>query len=68
VQLDRDAQAPGAAHRQGAVVPRPGVTLDPRLAQSGLKKLERLEDRPAAMLKNLLKQDARHDDAERPPW
>jgi Ca-activated chloride channel family protein len=44
------------------------VTVNARLAVSGLKKLERLQDRPHAMLKNLLKQDARHDDAERPPW
>lgn len=68
VQLDRNAQAAGAAHQQGAAAPRPRVTVDPRLALSGLKKLERLEDRPVPMLKNLLKQDARHDDAERPPW
>jgi hypothetical protein len=68
VQVERDAQAAGAEHRQGAGTPRARVTLDPRLALSGLKKLERLEDRPLPMLKNLLKQDARHDDAERAPW
>ena len=68
VQLDRNAQAAGAARQHGAAAPRPRVTLDPRLVESGLKKLERLEDRPAAMLKNLLKQDAGHDDGERPPW
>jgi Ca-activated chloride channel family protein len=68
VQVERNAQAAGAEHRQGAGTPRPRVMLDPRLALSGLKKLERLEDRPLPMLKNLLKQDARHDDAERAPW
>ena len=68
VQVDRSARATGAARQQGAAMPRPQVMVDPRLALSGLKKLERLEDRPHAMLKNLLKQDARHDDAERPPW
>lgn len=67
MQVERNAQAAGAAHQQGAA-PRPRVTVDPRLALSGLKKLERLEDRPVPMLKNLLQQDARHDDAERPPW
>ena len=67
VQLERDAQA-GGAHRPGTAGPRRQVTADPRLALSGLKKLERLEDRPTPMLQNLLKQDARHDDRERPPW
>jgi Ca-activated chloride channel family protein len=68
MQVDRGGQAAGAAHRQGAAATRAGATLDPRLALSGLKKLERLEDRPASLLKNLLRQDARHDEAERPPW
>lgn len=68
VQVDRNAQAAGAAHQQGDAASRPRVTVDPRLALSGLKKLDRLEDRPQPMLKNLLQQDARHDDAERPPW
>jgi len=67
MQVERNAQAAGAAHQQGAA-PRTRVTVDPRLALSGLKKLERLEDRPLPMLKNLLQQDARHDDAERLPW
>lgn len=68
MQVERNAQAVDAARLQAAAVPRSRATVDPRLALSGLKKLERLEDRPAAMLKNLLQQDARHDDAERPPW
>jgi Ca-activated chloride channel family protein len=68
VQVDRNAQAADAARRQGDDAPRRPLTADSRMALSGLKKLERLEDRPAAMLKNLLKQDAHHDGAERPPW
>jgi hypothetical protein len=67
MQVERNAQAASAAH-QGADAPRPRVAVDPRLALSGLKTLERLEDRPAGLLKNLLQQDARHDDTERPPW
>ncbi|MES2370678.1 MAG: VWA domain-containing protein [Pseudomonadota bacterium] len=68
VQLDRNP-ATASGTRMGEVpAARQAPTVDPRLALSGLAKLERLDDRPAAMLKNLLKQDARHDDTERPPW
>lgn len=73
VQLDR--RAPGTTgtgttgtRAQGVTASNQALAVDPRLAQPGLKKLERLEDRPATMLKNLLKQDSRHDDTERPPW
>lgn len=68
MQVERNAPTDGAAHRQGGASPLARVTADPRLALSGLKKLERLEDRPHLMLKNQLQQDARHDDTERPPW
>ena len=68
VQVDRQSQAAAGARAQAGNVTRQAVTVNPRLAASGLKKLDRLEDRPDAMLKNLLKQDARHDSAERPPW
>ena len=68
VQLDRQSQAAAGARAQAGVSTRHAVTVNSRLAVSGLKKLDRLEDRPDAMLKNLLKQDARHDDTERPPW
>ncbi|MBW8370251.1 MAG: VWA domain-containing protein [Thiobacillus sp.] len=68
MQVDRSAQVAAAAQQQDAEAPRPRLTVDPGLALSGLKKLERLEGRPVPMLKNLLKQDARRDDAERPPW
>lgn len=61
-------QAAAGARTQSAPDARQAISVNARLAASGLKKLERLEDRPAAMLKNLLKQDARHDATERSPW
>lgn len=67
MQLDRTAPGDGGAHAAD-VLPRARARLDPRLAASGLKKLDGLQDRPATLLKNLLKQDARHDDTPRPPW
>lgn len=68
VQLDRRAPGTTGTRAPGVTASNQALTVDPRLAQSGLKKLERLEDHPATMLKNLLKQDARHDATERPPW
>ena len=68
VQLDRQAQAATGARAPTGMGARQTVTVNSRLAISGLKKLDRLEDRPDAMLKNLLKQDAHHDNTERPPW
>ena len=68
VQIERQAQASAGAKAQTGTGTRQAVTVNPKLAVSGLKKLDRLEDRPDAMLKNLLKQDARHDGAERVPW
>lgn len=68
VRLDRNPAAANGTRMGEAPTARPAPTVDSRLALSGLAKLERLDDRPAAMLKNLLKQDARHDDTERPPW
>ena len=68
VQLERGAPGTTGTRAQGVPASNQALTVDPRLAQSGLKKLERLEDRPTAMLKNLLKQDARHDDTVRSPW
>ena len=67
VQLDRSKAAADARVRTGARTRQP-ISVNAQLAASGLKKLERLEDRPEQMLKNLLKQDARHDGLERPPW
>jgi Ca-activated chloride channel homolog len=68
VRLDRNQAAANGTRLGEAPAARQAPTVDSRLALSGLAKLERLDDRPAAMLKNLLKQDARHDDTERPPW
>ena len=68
VRLERNPAAANGTRMGEAPTARPAPTVDSRLALSGLAKLERLDDRPAAMLKNLLKQDARHDDTERPPW
>ena len=70
MQIERDAPAAAGARAAGtgATAERRAPTVDPQLAASGLRKLERLQDRPTTLLQNLLKQDARHDDAERPPW
>jgi Ca-activated chloride channel family protein len=68
MQIDRLRETSAAARMDDAPRSTLRIELDARLASSGLKKLERLEDRPDAMLKNLLKQDARHDDTERQPW
>ncbi|WP_026240852.1 VWA domain-containing protein [Thiobacillus thioparus] len=68
VQLDRNPAAASGTRLGEVPAARQAPTVDPRLTLSGLAKLERLDDRPATMLKNLLKQDARHDDTERPPW
>ncbi|PKO73750.1 MAG: hypothetical protein CVU23_01090 [Betaproteobacteria bacterium HGW-Betaproteobacteria-17] len=68
VQIDRAAPGAGGAHAPAAAAPSQALRVDPRLARSGLKKLDRLHDQPTTLLHNLLKQDARHDDAERPPW
>ncbi len=67
VQLDRSKITSGARAQAGANSRQP-ISVNAQLAGSGLKKLDRLEDRPDAMLKNLLKQDARHDGVERLPW
>jgi len=68
VQIDRGVPGAGGAHAPAAAAPKQPLRVDPRLALSGLKKLDRLQDQPTTLLHNLLKQDARHDDAERPPW
>jgi len=68
VQVDRQSLAVTDARAQTGVGSRQAISVNSRLAVSGLKKLDRLEDRPEAMLKNLLKQDARQDSVERSPW
>ena len=67
VQIDRAPRAGPDAHARGDAAPRRPLAVDSRLALSGLRKLERLQDRPTSLLRNLLKQDAR-DQPERPPW
>ncbi len=67
VQRDAGMSGAGASAASRAAVPAP-VRVEPALARSGLKKLDRLQDRPDTLLKNLLKQDARGDDTERRPW
>jgi hypothetical protein len=68
--MQRDSGTPdaGGIHASTAAAVRPRLRVDSGLAASGLKKLERLQDRPDALLHKLMKQDARHDDTERPPW
>ncbi|MGV8990172.1 MAG: vWA domain-containing protein [Thiobacillus sp.] len=68
VQLDRQSQAAAGARAQAGAGSKKTIIVNSRLVVSGLKKLDRLEDRPDAMLKNLLKQDARQDSVERSPW
>ena len=68
VQVDRQQQTVAGARVQAQAGTRPHITVNSGLAASGLKKLDRLDDRPDAMLNNLLKQDAQHDATERPPW
>ena len=67
VQIDRGVPGAGGAHAPAAAAPRRALRVDP-LALSGLESSDRLQDQPTTLLHNLLKQDARHDDAERPPW
>lgn len=68
VQVERRQQRVAGARAQGQGGTRSRVTVNPELAASGLKKLERLDDRPQALLNNLLKQDAQYDATERSPW
>lgn len=68
VQVDRRSQTAADARASSSVGSKQTVTFNSNLAVSGLNKLDRLADRPDAMLKNLLKQDARHDSTERAPW
>lgn len=67
LQRDRGTSGAGATAASGAAAPMM-VRVEPALALSGLKKLDRLQDRPDSLLKNLLKQDARGGDAARRPW
>jgi len=68
MQVER-GHALGEGARAGAPSSLPAaIGVDSRLAPSGRKKLERLQDHPQTMLRNLLKQDARGAAGERPAW
>lgn len=58
------------ARLQGGRVAGNQASLDARRLQSGLRKLERLEERPRTLLKGLLKQDSSRsaEDRELAPW
>lgn len=67
--VEKDSAAAGARLEGGAAAGR-AVSLDARRLQSGLRKLERLEERPRTLLKGLLKQDRANaaQDMELAPW
>lgn len=68
MQVER-GQAQGEGTRAAALAgSQAGIGVDSRLAPSGLKKMDRLQDHPQTMLRNLLKQDARGTPGERPAW
>ena len=60
----------GGARLQGAQTAGASVSPDARRLQSGLRKLERLQERPRTLLKGMLKQDAgaTAQDRELTPW
>lgn len=58
VLVDRAAPAQGARLQAAAPTPAQRAEADARRLQSGLKKLELLDDRPRTLLQGLLKQDA----------
>lgn len=70
VQVDRNRPAGAARLRAAAPSPAEKAEADARRLQSGLKKLELLEDRPKTLLQGLLKQDAASDGPapELAPW
>ncbi len=67
--LVEQGEASGA-RLQGSQTAGTQVALDARRLQSGLRKLERLEERPRTLLKGLLKQDSTRsaEDRELMPW
>lgn len=68
MQVERGKPGGGDARAPTQTGAQVAIGVDIRLAPSGLKKMERLQDRPQTMLRNLLKQDARGTAGERPPW
>lgn len=67
--VERGGGAAGARLDSKGIAGR-SVSLDARRLQSGLRKLERLEERPRTLLKGLLKQDraSATQDMELAPW
>lgn len=67
-----DRAGPAGAARLKAAAPTPAqrAAADARRLQSGLKKMELLDDRPRALLKGMLKQDAASGGTavESAPW
>lgn len=66
--VDKAGQAARGARLEGAAGDASGVDADSRRLQSGLKKLELLNDKPTAMYRGMLKQDASGTTLELPPW
>ena len=67
--IEESAEVSGA-RLDGDAEDGSSVSIDARTLQSGLRKLERLEERPRSLLKGLLKQDRTSDtqSMELPPW
>lgn len=67
--LTEQGEAAGA-RLQGTQTAGASVSLDARRLQSGLRKLERLQERPRTLLKGMLKQDGSGaaQDGELAPW
>ncbi|NWG87952.1 MAG: VWA domain-containing protein [Hydrogenophilaceae bacterium] len=66
--VDKDKASGRGARLEGSGSSRSGVDADSRRLQSGLKKLELLNDTPTAMYQGLLKQDASGTTVELLPW
>jgi Ca-activated chloride channel family protein len=62
------AQPAGGAQLSEALLAARRVELDARRLQSGLRKLQLIEDRPRGLLRGMLKQDAAPASAELAPW
>ena len=68
IQVERGKANEGDARAATQTESQARIGVDTRLAPSGLKKIERLQDRPQTMLRNLLKQDASGTAGDRPAW
>lgn len=66
--IDKDKASARGARLDGAGSSGNGVDADGRRLQSGLKKLELLNDKPTEMYQGLLKQDASGTAVELLPW